>query len=151
MFPPGRAKLAMRPSPTGSMLPASMTMGIFVVAALAACIGAGPITTMTSTFISASSAAMAGRRSRSPSANRCSNIKFRRSSKPSSRRPCSNACLCGLIESGPALSTPTRYSLPACCACAVSGHATAALPTSVMNSRRLMAPPSADSYTVPHR
>src|SRR5205823_14535453 len=42
MFPPGRAKLAMRPSPTGSMLPASMTMGIFVVAALAACIGAGP-------------------------------------------------------------------------------------------------------------
>ena len=33
-------------------------------------------------------------------------------------------------------STPTRR-IPPCCACAVSGHATAAPPMSVMNSRRI--------------
>src|SRR6266487_4857213 len=140
MFPPGRAKLAMRPSPTGSMLPAAMTMGIFVVAALAACIGAGPLTTMTSTFIPTSSAAMPGRRSRAPSANPCSNVRFRPSAKPSSRRPCSNASPCGVVTLGPAFSTPTRYIFPACCVRAGSGHATATL-TSAMNSRRLTPSP----------
>src|SRR5215203_1840821 len=47
MFPPGRAKLAMRPSPTGSVLEAAMTTGIVAVATFAACIGTGPLTRIT--------------------------------------------------------------------------------------------------------
>jgi hypothetical protein len=34
------------------------------------------------------------------------------------------------------MSTPTRRTRSLCCARAASGHATAALPSSVMNSRR---------------
>ena len=37
MFPPGRVKLAMRPSPTGSVLEAAMTIGILALATFAAC------------------------------------------------------------------------------------------------------------------
>ena|SRR6516162_6910910 len=48
MFPPGRAKLATKPTPTGSLL-APRTMGIVVLACLAANPAGVPIVTMTST------------------------------------------------------------------------------------------------------
>ena len=62
MFPPGRARLATNPLPTGS-LSCAMTMGIVAVASLAARVAVGPAVTMTSTLRRTSSAASAGRRS----------------------------------------------------------------------------------------
>jgi hypothetical protein len=38
-----------------------------------------------------------------------------------------------------------------CCARATTGHATAAPPSSVMNSRRLMCPPLSEDHTLPRR
>ena len=48
-FPPGRARLVTRPEATGSPLDA-MTIGMVVVACLAACVPGVPWVTMTSTF-----------------------------------------------------------------------------------------------------
>src|SRR5439155_4047807 len=62
MFPPGRARLATNPLPTGS--PAlAMTMGMVLVARWAAGIAGVAPATMTSTFICTSSSARPGRRS----------------------------------------------------------------------------------------
>ena len=47
MFPPGRARLATNPEPTGS-LSNDMTMGIVEVASLAGRVAAGPAVTMMS-------------------------------------------------------------------------------------------------------
>ena len=58
MFPPGRARLATKPFPTGS-LSCAMTMGIVVVASLTGRVDAGPPVTMTSTLRRTSSAASA--------------------------------------------------------------------------------------------
>jgi ABC transporter substrate binding protein len=71
MFPPGRARLATNPFPTGSLSNA-MTMGIVTVASLATRVTVGPAETMMSTLSRTSSAASAGRRSSFPSAHRCS-------------------------------------------------------------------------------
>src|SRR5215813_4387192 len=60
MFPPGRAKLAMKPLLTGS-LSTTMTMGIVAVASLAARKSPKPVTTMTSTLRRTSSVASAAR------------------------------------------------------------------------------------------
>src|SRR5262245_33250489 len=49
IFPPGRARLATNPLPTGS-LSCAMTMGIVTVASLAARVDGGPFATMMSTF-----------------------------------------------------------------------------------------------------
>ena len=62
MFPPGRARLATNPVPTGSPS-LVMTMGIVVVASLAARVAAGPAETMMSTLRRTSSAARSGSRS----------------------------------------------------------------------------------------
>src|SRR5262245_23480388 len=69
MFPPGRARLATKPFPTGS-LSDPMTMGTLEVkvAALAGRVGVEPVVTITSTFRCTSSVARAGRRSSFPSA-----------------------------------------------------------------------------------
>ena len=61
MFPPGRARLATKPFPTGSSS-CAITMGIVSVASLAVRVAAGPAVTMTSTLRRTSSAASAGRR-----------------------------------------------------------------------------------------
>ena len=65
MFPPGRARLATNPLPTGSLSNA-MTIGIVVVASLAARVAVGPPVTMTSTLRRTNSAASSGRRSSFP-------------------------------------------------------------------------------------
>ena len=47
---------------------------------------------------------------------------------------------------------PMVGNFPTCCARAAIGHATAAPPSRVMNSRRFMgSPPQAGSRTLPHR
>ncbi len=76
MFPPGRARLAMRPVPTGSSL-STITMGIVVVACLAAWIAGVPFATITSTGSRTSSAARAGSRSYRRFAHRQSRRRFR--------------------------------------------------------------------------
>ena len=71
IFPPGRARLATNPEPTGS-LSFAITMGIVAVASLAGRVAAAPAVTITSTLRCTNSAARLGRRSRSRSANRYS-------------------------------------------------------------------------------
>ena len=66
-FPPGRAKLAMSPSPMGSGTP-HMTMGIVLVAFFAALADAVGAATITCGSSRTSSAARAGSRSNFPSA-----------------------------------------------------------------------------------
>src|SRR5262245_30409749 len=69
-FPPGRARLSMNPSPTGSALPEIMTMGIISVAFLAAATPCVPSATMMSTLSRTSSTARSGSRSDLPSVDR---------------------------------------------------------------------------------
>ena len=68
---------------------------------------------------------------------------LRPSIQPSSRRPCTNASMraCPSLSSAAKLmSTPIRRIRSGCCARAANGHAAAALPRRVMNSRRCMCP-----------
>src|SRR5262249_15591446 len=67
IFPLGRGRLATKPLATASPAPASMTIGIVLVASLAARISLEPPVTMTSTFRRTNSAASTGRRSIFPS------------------------------------------------------------------------------------
>jgi hypothetical protein len=71
MFPPGRARLATKPVPTGSALTA-MTIGIDVVASLAAWLTGVEVVTIRSTGRRTNSAASAGSRSTWPSTHRYS-------------------------------------------------------------------------------
>ena len=81
-LPPGRARLATKPAPTGS--PAfAITMGMVVVALLAANAGAVPVTTIRSTLRRTKSAASSGWRSDFCSANRYSMMRFFPSIHPS--------------------------------------------------------------------
>ena len=75
MFPPGRARLATNPLPTGS-LSCVMTMGIVDSRFLGGTGCCDPPVTMTSTLRRTSSAASAGRRSSFPSAYRYSMTMF---------------------------------------------------------------------------
>ena len=59
MLPPGRARLGTSPVATGSEM-APMTIGIVVVAFLAASDAGVPAVTMTSTFMATSSATRVG-------------------------------------------------------------------------------------------
>ena len=85
MFPPGRARLATNPFPTGSGS-CAMTMGIVLVASLAARVGRtsrdDDVHLETHQFGS-----MRGSRSSFPSAYRYSMTMFFPSTYPSSRRP----------------------------------------------------------------
>jgi hypothetical protein len=69
MFPPGRAKLATKPLPTGSVS-CAMTMGIVEVASLRGRVTAGPGETMTSILRRTSSSANSRTRSKFPLASR---------------------------------------------------------------------------------
>ena len=135
-LPPGRARLVTRPSLTGSS-GTRKTIGIVGVAALAANAAGGPIAAIATTGRRASSAASAGSR---PIDCRPSDIRRLRS------RPRQSPILSGPREMrvpGPRYRRATRMwrkpitGIAACCARAASGHATAAPPSRVMNSRRL--------------
>ena len=88
-YPPFARRLATNPLATGS-LSCAITMGIVIVASLAARVGIGPAVTMTATSRRTSSAASARRRSGFRSANRHSMIMFFPSMYPSSWRPWRN-------------------------------------------------------------
>src|SRR5437016_2733134 len=98
-LPPGCDRLFTRPKPTGSA-PDAMTMGIALVAlAIARLAGTGEETT-TFGLSRTSSAARAGSRSRSPSANRYSKRTLRPSMWPRLRRPSRNASIRDQAASG---------------------------------------------------
>jgi hypothetical protein len=90
MFPPGRAKLATSPVPTGSAAD-GMTMGIVLVAFFAAWITGVAPATMRATFRRTNSSANAGRRSMLPAAQRYSIEMLCPSTHPRSRSPRINA------------------------------------------------------------
>ncbi len=88
-LPPGRARLSTRPASTGSPIPAT-TIGIDVVACLAAIAAEVPVTMMRSTRASTRSRISAGYRSTRPSAQRSSITRLRPSVQPNSCRRSEN-------------------------------------------------------------
>jgi tripartite-type tricarboxylate transporter receptor subunit TctC len=75
----------------------------------------------------------------SAAVHRTSMVMLRPTAQPTSCRPCRNAasrfCPSG-SSAAKSINTPMRRMRSRCCACAASGHATTAPPSSVMNSRR---------------
>ena len=144
-LPPGRARFATRPSPTGSR-PSAKTIGITDVASFNAGTASANVK-MASTFNRANSTAISARRAERPSVHRYCIAMVRPSIQPS----CPNRWTKSVVldpqaeESAP--KNPMVGSLSDCCARAASGHAAAA-PTSVMNSRRLTGP--SGRRTVPY-
>ena len=139
-LPPGRLRLATRPSLTGSCH-RTKTIGIVVVAALAA-----------------SAAGVRSRRSPRPDGEpgrppapaaghigpRPSGIRSPRSGprhNPISFRPWRNPRRDSAMPSGDWLLRNPITGIAGCCARAASGHAAAAPPSSVMNSRRFIRSP----------
>ena len=138
-LPPGRARLAIMPVPTGSLASAN-TMGITDVT----CFVAGtarPDVTITSTLSRTSSAAISAKLSLRPCAQCISIRTVRPSIQPSSFSRCTNVAVHWFQAKGVAVpKNPMVGSFAACCARAASGHAITALPSSVMNSRRFSEP-----------
>src|SRR5262245_39140422 len=117
-LPPGRAKLAIRPSATGST-EVVITMGMVVVAFFVANTGAVDVPTMTSTLRRTSSATSSGRRSFFCSANRYSMVIFFPSIQPSLLSSCRNASTRTALPEAVLLSRkPMRNTFPVCCALA---------------------------------
>ena len=122
-LPPGRARLATRPSPTGSAAFA-ITMGMVVVAFFAANAGGPPVATIRSTLRRTRSAASSGRRSSFCSANRYSMVIFFPSIHPSLLSSCRNASTrTALPQAVLSSRKPMRKIFPACCARAGKGRA----------------------------
>ena len=137
-LPPGRARLATRPAPTGS--PAlAITMGMVVVAFLAANAGGVPVTTIRSTLRRTKSAASSGRRSGFCSANRYSMVIFFPSIHPSLLSSCRNASTrTALPEAVLASRKPMRKIFPACCALAMGAEIRMAVASSQMTMDFIM-------------
>jgi len=109
-------------------------VGVTCLAARAA----APTVTMTSTLSWTNSAAISAKRSLRPSAQRYSIATVRPSIQPTSPNRCTNALVQRVQLKGVlAPRNPIVGSFAGCCARAASGHA-AALPSSVMNSRRII-------------
>lgn len=137
MLPPGRAKLATSPPPTGSFA-RSKTIGMTDVACFTET-PAPPDVTMISTLSLTSSAAISANRSLRPSAQRYSIATVRPSIQPSSRNRCPKAAVQASQADGVTVPrNPMVGIFPDSRACAASGQAAAALPTAMMKSRRLM-------------
>ena len=137
-LPLGRLRLVTIPSLIGSP-PIWKTMGIVVVAFLAARAAARLFAKITGTRRPTNSAASAGNRSYC-SAQRNAMATLRPSTKPSSFKPRRNATKPSTLGGPPARRNPTT-GIACCCALAACGHAVAAPPRRVMNSRRCMVSP----------
>ena len=136
-LPPGRARLATRPLPTGSLAIAK-TMGMTSVACLTAT-PALPVVTMTSTLSRTNSAAISENRSLRPSPQRYSIATLRPSVQPSSASRRTKAAVHWRSISGEeGARSPMIGSLARCCPRAASGHANAVPPSEAMNFRLAM-------------
>src|SRR5215831_8938242 len=121
MLLPGCARLVTRPAPTGSPT-FSITIGIVVVAFLAAKDACVTTATITSTWSRTNSAARSGNRENCPSADRYSMRTFWPSMYPSARRPSRKASTPNPRDVG--ANRPMRYNLVVgFCASAASGAA----------------------------
>jgi hypothetical protein len=137
-LPPGRFRLATRPSLTGS-LPVVNTIGIVVVDDLAR-IAARVLLTMTAGRRVTTSAAKASNLSKRFSAQTNSTATFCPSTSPASFKPLRNAArFLTWVEGLPLLKMTMSGS--GCCARTTRGSATAAPPASAMNSRRRIGAP----------
>ena len=115
-LPPGRARLATKPAPTGSA-ELVITMGMVLVAFFAANGVGPPVATIRSTFRRTRSAASSGRRSGFCSANRYSMVIFFPSIHPSLLSSCRNASKRTALPEAVLLSrNPMRRTFPVCCA-----------------------------------
>ena len=140
-LPPGRLRVATRPSLTGSPL-AVNTIGIVWVAALADCgEGSPPVAAITATCRRTNSAANSGSRSNWPCAQRYSTATFWPSTKPVSLRPWRNARKRSAYGSGNSVPINPITGTAVCCARTGSGHAAAAPPRRLMNLRRRISAP----------
>src|SRR5262245_5955833 len=135
-LPPGRAKLAIRSPPTGS-IPNGKTMGMTDVACFTV-EAANAFVTMRSTFMRTNSAAISAWRAGRPSDQRYSIAILRPSVQPSSRSRCTKAAVQGLQIEASVPKNPMVGNFPACCAFAASGQAAAAPPSAASKSRRPM-------------
>jgi hypothetical protein len=135
-FPPGRPRLRTNPARTGSEAVVN-TIGVVFVAVIAARMATSPAPAqITATLRLTRSAAIAGRRSKWPSAQRYSMVTFPPSAKPASPRPRWNPTMRSVHC---AADTPRRTPIRGiadCCAHAANGHTVAAPLRSLTNSRR---------------
>ena len=132
--PPGRFRLGTNPEPTGSPTSA-ITIGIFVLASMAACVPGVWSVTMTSApartnSVASDGAVRACRRLNAPQA-RYSGPR----DTPVFRGP--EACAAAPTRSD-GVNRPTRRGRSLCCARAANGSAAAVPPSPAMKSRRLM-------------
>ena len=139
-LPPGRLRLVTRPSLTGS-LPVVNTIGIVVVDDLAR-IAAKVLLTITEGRRAITSAASVSKPSKRFSAQTNSIATFRPSTSPAPFKPSLNAARFLTCVDGVPLLKKTIVG-SGCCAHTTRGSATAAPPTSAMNSRRRIATPEA--------
>src|SRR6516225_4199550 len=140
MLPPGRARLWTKPWATGSAM-ATNTMGIVLVAALAAISDGVELATRISGRSSTSSLADACARPAFPAGQRYSISRLRPSDHPNSSRPRRRAAACSYPSGSSAarpIRTPMRRTL-GCRAFTPSGHA-AAPPSTPRNLRRSICP-----------
>src|SRR6516162_2286131 len=137
IWPPGLVMLLTRPKATGSSIIMKMS-GIVVVALRAARIELSDPARITSGLSATKSEASSGRRATTPSAKRSSSETLRPSTYPRARRPSRKPSMLRFAAVGESADkTPISGRVAGCCACTAKGQA-AALPTSVMNSRRLI-------------
>ena len=144
-LPPGRARLATKPAPTGSMTPTKAIGTVRLRRCSTTTIGAVAAKTTSGVNASKSAASLRMRSgSRLLAPQRYATRTLRPTDQPSSCNPCRNAAL----RLCPSASSEARFMKIAmrrmrsgCCARAASGHVTAAPPRSVMNSRRFIVIP----------
>ena len=138
VLPLGRARLATVPAPTGSFCPMNTIGSVRVAICNARTLGP-PLEKITSGASATNSAACLRARSSSTAPQRYSISTLRPTAQPNSCSPCRNPAIasddCG-SSAATSMSTPMRRTRSRCCALAARGHAAAAPPRKVMNSRR---------------
>ncbi len=137
-LPPGCAKFGTKPWPTGSVTCVN-TIGTVPLCSRSAAVTGVLLAKIRSGAMASSSAAWSRNTFPSP-AQRYSIKRLRPLTHPRSRRPLSKATTRDCASGSPAtrpINTPIRR-ICFVCARAASGHTTAAPPSSVINSRRLM-------------
>src|SRR5262245_12491558 len=140
-LPPGRAKFATKPAPTGSMTTANTIGTVRVACSNGATVVVPEPARITSGASATNSTACLRTSSALVPAQRMSICALRPSVQPNSASACSNALMRGLYSGSSAVeakSTPTRRIRSPCCARAASGHAAAAPPSAASNFRRPM-------------
>ena len=121
-LPPGRARLATKPTRTGSAT-AMKTIGMVDVAFFAARLGCGAKATISSGFSATNSCASTGKRSTCPPAARKSMRRLRPSTQPARRNSSRNTSTPGAPSQREEQSTPMCATLSVRCAATIGDAA----------------------------